>query len=80
MNGSGVYTYDANGNMTEDALTGFGISYNLLNLPEDLQDHWGSGEISHRYSYLADGMKKDRWRLRKLRLSVCRFFGISLAI
>ena len=58
MNGSGVYTYDANGNMTEDALTGCGISYNLLNLPEDLQDHWGSGEISHRYSYLADGMKK----------------------
>ena len=58
MNGSGVYTYDANGNMTEDALTGFGISYNLLNLPEDLQDHWGSGEISHRYSYLADGTKK----------------------
>ena len=45
MNGSGVYTYDANGNMTEDALTGCGISYNLLNLPEDLQDHWGSGEI-----------------------------------
>ena len=58
MNGSEVYTYDANGNMTEDALTGFGISYNLLNLPEDLQDHWGSGEISHRYSYLADGTKK----------------------
>ena len=58
MNGSGVYTYDANGNMTEDALTGFGISYNLLNLPENLQDHWGSGEISHRYSYLADGTKK----------------------
>ena len=58
MNGSGVYTYDANGNMTEDALTGCGISYNLLNLPEDLQDHWGSGEISHRYSYLADGTKK----------------------
>ena len=58
MNGSGAYTYDANGNMTEDALTGFGISYNLLNLPEDLQDHWGSGEISHRYSYLADGTKK----------------------
>ena len=24
--------------------------------------------------------EKDRWRLRKLRLSVCRFFGISLAI
>ena len=69
MNGSGVYTYDANGNMTEDALTGCGISYNLLNLPEDLQDHWGSGEISHRYSYLADGMKKTVGERAKVKAS-----------
>ena len=33
------------------------ISYNILNLPEYIQDNWGSGEISHRYSYLADGTK-----------------------
>ena len=43
--------------MTEDALAGFGMSYNILNLPEYIQDNWGSGEISHRYSYLADGTK-----------------------
>ena len=56
-NSNSSYGYDANGNMTEDALTGFGMSYNILNLPEYIQDHWGSGEISHRYSYLADGTK-----------------------
>ena len=33
------------------------MSYNILNLPEYIQDNWGSGEISHRYSYLADGTK-----------------------
>ena len=54
-----VYLYDANGNITEDALTGFGMSYNFLNLPEYIQDNWGSGEISHRYSYLSDGTKKS---------------------
>ena len=56
-NSNSSYGYDANGNMTEDALTGFGMSYNILNLPEYIQDNWGSGEISHRYSYLADGTK-----------------------
>ena len=58
LNSNNAYAYDANGNMTEDALTGFGMSYNMLNLPEYIQDNWGSGEISHRYSYLADGTKK----------------------
>jgi len=57
LNSNSSYGYDANGNMTEDALTGFGMSYNILNLPEYIQDNWGSGEISHRYSYLADGTK-----------------------
>ena len=52
------YAYDANGNVTEDALSGFGISYNILNLPECLQDNRGSGEISHQYWYLADGTKE----------------------
>ena len=56
-NSNSSYGYDGNGNMTEDALAGFGMSYNILNLPEYIQDNWGSGEISHRYSYLADGTK-----------------------
>jgi hypothetical protein len=58
MNGSGVYTYDANGNMTENALTGFGISYNLLNLPENLQDHWGSGKYRIVIRILQTGRKR----------------------
>lgn len=39
---SGIGTYGASGNLFEDALTGWGLSYNILNLlPEYMQDNRG---------------------------------------
>lgn len=39
---SGIGIYDANGSISEDALTGWGLSYNILNLlSEYMQDNRG---------------------------------------
>ena len=48
------YAYDANGNITHDAVTGLEISYNLLNLPTRL---FCWGDYAEYYDYLADGTK-----------------------
>ena len=48
------YEYDANGNIHRDALTGFYISYNLLNLPTVI---YTEGDMGLYYTYLSDGTK-----------------------
>ena len=48
------YEYDANGNIHRDALTGFYIYYNFLNLPTVIYTEGDSGLY---YAYLADGTK-----------------------
>ena len=48
------YAYDANGNITHDAVNGLEISYNLLNLPTKL---FCWGDYAEYYDYLADGTK-----------------------
>ena len=54
MNSNSSYSYDANGNITSDALRGLEITYNLLNLPSMM---YGGGDYSDYYDYLADGTK-----------------------
>ena len=53
-NSNSLYGYDANGNISGDALSGLEISYNLLNLPSKM---YGWGDYSDYYRYLADGTK-----------------------
>ena len=53
-NSNSSYSYDANGNITSDALRGLEITYNLLNLPSMM---YGGGDYSDYYDYLADGTK-----------------------
>lgn len=53
-NSNSLYGYDANGNISSDALSGLEISYNLLNLPSKM---YGWGDYSDYYRYLADGTK-----------------------
>ena len=48
------YEYDANGNIHRDALTGFYIYYNLLNLPTVI---YTEGDIGLYCTYLSDGTK-----------------------
>lgn len=49
------YTYDACGNMTSDLNKGItGISYNVLNLPEEVR--FADGHVT-RYTWAADGRK-----------------------
>ena len=56
-NGNMTYSYDANGNITSDALNGLEISYNLLNLPTSI---YGYGDYTDNYRYLSDGTKIER--------------------
>lgn len=53
-NSNSLYGYDANGNISSDALSGLEISYNVLNLPSKM---YGWGDYSDYYRYLADGTK-----------------------
>lgn len=53
-NSNSSYGYDANGNISSDALSGLEISYNVLNL---LSKMYGWGDYSDYYRYLADGTK-----------------------
>ena len=49
------YTYDANGNMTQDRNKGiYNITYNVLNLPARIE-YYDGHEV--RYTYAADGRK-----------------------
>ena len=48
------YEYDANGNIHKDALTGFYIYYNFLNLPAVIYTEGDSGLY---YTHLSDGTK-----------------------
>ena len=48
------YAYDANGNIHKDALTGFYIYYNFLNLPAVIYTEGDSGLY---YTHLSDGTK-----------------------
>ena len=54
INNNSTYSYDANGNISSDALSGLEISYNHLNLPSKM---YGWGDYSDYYRYLADGTK-----------------------
>ncbi len=52
------YAYDANGNMTRDLNSGLTVmSYNRMNLPEELICASSDGVHSIRYLYSPDGMK-----------------------
>ena len=53
-NSNSAYGYDANGNISSDALSGLEISYNLLNLPSVI---YTEGDMGLYYAYLADGTK-----------------------
>ena len=55
-NSGSAYAYDANGNMHCDALTGFYIHHNFLNLPDAICTESNSGV---HYRYLADGTKVE---------------------
>ena len=64
------YAYDANGNMTRDLNSGLtAMSYNRMNLPEELICASSDGVHSVRYLYSPDGMK--------LRVSVSGPGGVS---
>ena len=52
------YAYDANGNMTRDLNSGLTVmSYNRLNLPDELTCVGSDGVLSIRYLYASDGRK-----------------------
>jgi RHS repeat-associated protein len=52
------YTYDANGNMTMDLNSGItNISYNILNLPIELNITTPVAVSTNNYTYSADGIK-----------------------
>ena len=54
LNSNSDYRYDANGNIRQDAMTGFYIYYNFLNLPSVI---YTEGDMGLYYAYLADGTK-----------------------
>ncbi|MCF8358446.1 MAG: hypothetical protein K9H26_06780 [Prolixibacteraceae bacterium] len=54
ITGTGLYTYDANGNMEHDYYKGLNVTYNFLNLPEELD--FGDGNRIH-YFYNSTGEK-----------------------
>lgn len=57
-NQSAEYTYDRNGNMTQDLNKGISeISYNSLNLPDKLVISNSLGSATNTYLYSADGKK-----------------------
>ena len=52
------YSYDANGNLTQDLNKGISsITYNLLNLPQTLSISNSLGSATNSYTYAADGRK-----------------------
>jgi len=51
---TGSYTYDKNGNMTNDSRRGLNLSYNVLNLLSEVKI---GSTLKAKYSYLADGTK-----------------------
>ncbi|HCT30743.1 MAG TPA: hypothetical protein DIW31_08400 [Bacteroidales bacterium] len=52
------YTYDQNGNMTTDGLKGFGVEYNLLNLPKRISR--GTENVSYIYSAAGAKLAKTK--------------------
>jgi RHS repeat-associated protein len=55
--GSNEYTYDANGNMVSDANKGIVVSYNYLNLPEEV-DFGNGNKITYLYTSSGNRIKK----------------------
>ena len=49
------YTYDKNGNMTNDNRRALNFGYNVLNLLSEVKTV--GGELKAKYDYLADGTK-----------------------
>ena len=57
-NATREYSYDANGNLTQDLNKGISsITYNLLNLPQTLSISNSLGSATNSYTYAADGRK-----------------------
>ena len=52
---TGSYTYDKNGNMTNDSRRALDFGYNVLNLLSEVKTV--GGELKATYDYLADGTK-----------------------
>ena len=52
---TGSYTYDKNGNMTNDSRRALDFGYNVLNLLSEVKTT--GGELKAKYDYLADGTK-----------------------
>ena len=52
---TGSYTYDKNGNMTNDSRRALDFGYNVLNLLSEVNTV--GGELKAKYDYLADGTK-----------------------
>ena len=50
-----TYTYDKNGNLTNDSRRALNLSYNVLNLLSEVKTV--GGELKAKYDYLADGTK-----------------------
>ena len=48
------FSYDANGNLTYDRISGVAASHDILNMPRSL---YGDGDYQTWYTYLADGTK-----------------------
>ena len=48
------YSYDVNGNVTDDATNDLQSSYNLINLPAQIKS---GSTVKANYSYLSDGTK-----------------------
>ncbi|MCQ2118745.1 MAG: DUF6443 domain-containing protein, partial [Bacteroidales bacterium] len=54
LGGGGSYTYDADGNVTHDGLSGLDMEYNAIGLTKKIAR---SGSTLAEYSYLADGAR-----------------------
>ena len=52
---SGSFSYDLNGNMTNDSRRALDFGYNVLNLLSEVKTV--GGELKAKYDYLADGTK-----------------------
>ena len=52
---AGAYSYDGNGNLTNDSRKALNLSYNVLNLLREVKT--SSGVLKAKYNYLADGRK-----------------------
>ena len=48
------YSYDVNGNVTDDATNDLQSSYNLINLPAQIKS---GSTVKANYSYLSDGTR-----------------------